>query len=63
MQGSPKKAFDENGPYQVDSNSTAQQEAQVNINGVVLVLNNSGQTTNDGADDEGEDQQGLQQLG
>lgn len=30
---------------------------------MVLVLNDSGQTTNDGADDEGEDQQGLQQLG
>lgn len=61
--GKPKEAFDRTGPYQVDSDSTAKQEAQVDIDGVVLVLNNPGQTTNDGTDDEGEDQQGLEQLG
>lgn len=49
--------------YQVHSNSTSNQEAQVNINGVVLVLNNPSQTTNDCTHHEGEDQQGLEQLG
>lgn len=47
-------------PYQVNSNSSSKQEAQVDINGVVLVLNNPGQTADDGTDNEGEDQQGLE---
>lgn len=58
-----KEAFDGTCSYQVDSDSTSQQEAKVDINGMVLVLNNPGQTTNDGTDSEGEDQQGLEQLG
>lgn len=49
--------------YQVHSDSTSNQEAQVNINGVVLVLYNPSQTTNDCTHHEGEDQQGLEQLG
>lgn len=61
--GKPKNTLDQTGPYQVDSNSTAKQEAQVDVDGVVLVLNNPGQTTNNGTDNEGEDQQRLQQLG
>ena len=58
-----KEAFDGTCAYQVDSNSTSEQEAKVDINSMVLVLNNPGQTTNDGTDSEGEDQQGLEQLG
>lgn len=50
------------GSYQVNSNGPSKQEAQVNVNSMVLVLNNPGQTTNDGTNHEGEDQQGLEQL-
>lgn len=50
-------------PYQVDSNSSSKQETQVDVDGMVLVLNNPGQTTDNGTDNEGEDQQGLEQLG
>ncbi|TNN36294.1 hypothetical protein EYF80_053551 [Liparis tanakae] len=51
------------GPYQVDGDGAPQQEAQVHVHGVVLVLDDAGQATDDGADDEGEDEQRLQQLG
>lgn len=46
-------------PYQIDSNSASKQEAQVDVNSMVLVLNNPGQTTNDGTNNKGEDEQGL----
>lgn len=58
-----KEAVDGTGPYQVDSNSASKQEAQVDVDGVVLVLDDPRQTANDGTDNEGEDQQGLEQLG
>lgn len=58
-----KQGTDGTEPYQVDSNSSSKQEAYVDVDGVVLVLYNPGQTTNDGTDSEGEDQQGLEQLG
>ena len=51
------------GPYQVDSNSPSKQEAQVDVDGVVLVLNDPGQTAYNGTDNKGEDEEGLQQLG
>lgn len=49
--------------HQVDGNGSAQQESQIDVDGVVLVLNDPSQAANDGADDEGEDQQGLEQFG
>lgn len=58
-----KEAVDRTCPYQVDSDSTSKQEAQVDVDGVILILNDPGQTTNDGTNNEGEDQQGLEQLG
>lgn len=57
------ETVDGTSPYQVDSYSSSKQEAQVDVDGVVLVLNYPGQTADDGTDDEGEDQQGLEQLG
>lgn len=50
------------GPHQVYSDCAAQQEAQVDVDGVVLVLDDPGQATDDATHDEGEDQQRLQQL-
>lgn len=58
-----REAFDWTGPYQVESDRSSEQEAQVDVDGVVLVLNNPGQATNYGTDNEGEDQQGLEQFG
>lgn len=49
--------------YQVEGDGAAEQEARVDVDGVVLVLNDPGQATDDGADGVGEDQQGLEQLG
>ena len=49
--------------YQVDGDASTQQEAQVDVDGVVLVLDDPGQAADDATNDEEEDQQGLQQLG
>lgn len=49
--------------YQVDGDGAAQQEAQIDVDGVVLVLDDPRQAADDGADDKGENQQWLQQFG
>ena len=50
-------------PHQVHGDGSAQQEAEVDVDGVVLVLDDPGQAADDATHDEGEDQQWLEQLG
>lgn len=51
------------GPHKVHSDASSQDEAQVHVDGVVLVLDDARQAADDGTDDEGEHQERLQQLG